>query len=198
MKVIGLTGKTGAGKSVICAVLKDMGAYIIDTDVIARKIVEKDMPALVELCDYFGSVILKDDKTLDRKVLAKLAFSSRENTLKLNEITHPYITKEVGKEIDFAKGNGFEFCVIDAAALLESDCKDFCDVIAVVLANEKLRLSRIMDRDGIDERSAALRIRAQKKDEYYSDKAEIIIMNDGSADLEKEARRLLDFTKEKI
>lgn len=195
MKVIGLTGKTGSGKSIISSLLKDMGVYVIDTDIIARKVVEKDMPALKELCEAFGDVILKSDKALDRKVLAKLAFSSKENTKTLSGITHPYITKEVGREISFAKENGYDFCVIDAAVLLESECKDFCDIVAVVCAKESVRLKRIMARDDIDEQSALLRMRAQKSDEYYLKNADIIIMNDGSVDLEDSAKKLLEFAR---
>ncbi|MBQ7580838.1 MAG: dephospho-CoA kinase [Clostridia bacterium] len=199
MTVIGLTGKTGSGKSSVCAELKKTNiVYIIDTDVLARKIVEKDMPALNELCGFFGGDILNGDGTLNRKALAKKAFSSEESTEKLNSITHPYITKEVGKEIEFAKENGYEFCVIDAAALLESDCKSFCDVIAVVAADEQTRLERILERDSLDNDSALQRIRAQKNDEYYFKNADIIIMNEGGGSVSESARKLLDFAKGKI
>ena len=197
MTVIGVTGKTGSGKSSVCLELKKLGAYIIDTDVIARKIVEKDTPALKQLAEHFGDVILNDDGSLNRKALATLAFSSKEETEKLNGITHPYIAKEVEKEIAFAKENGFEYCIVDAAALIESDCKDFCDIIAVVCAREKIRLKRIIERDGIDEKSAKLRISAQKSDEYYFKNADIIIMNEDGKSVSDNARNLLDFAKEK-
>lgn len=197
MTVIGLTGKTGSGKSSVCLELKKLGAYIIDTDVIARKIVEKDTPALKQLAEHFGDVILNEDGTLNRKALAKLAFSSKEETAKLNSMTHPYISKEVEKEITFAKENGYEFCIIDAAALIESDCKDLCDIIAVVCARENVRLKRILARDGIDEKTAKLRISAQKSDEYYFKNADIIIMNEDAQSVEDNALKLIEFAKEK-
>ncbi|MBQ7653488.1 MAG: dephospho-CoA kinase [Clostridia bacterium] len=198
MTVIGLTGKTGSGKSAVCKELEKHGVYIIDTDIIARKIVQKGMPALKKLCSYFGDGILKEDKTLDRKALAGIAFSCEENTKKLNEITHPYINEEVKNEIDFAEKNGYDFCVVDAAALLESECKNFCDFIAVVSASEETRLKRILARDFIDETSAMQRIRAQKEDEYYFQNADIIIMNENSQSVEDNAKKLLDFAKGKI
>lgn len=198
MTVIGLTGKTGSGKSIICAELEKRGAFIIDTDKIAREIVEIGSPALKELCAFFGDDILNADKSLNRKVLAKKAFSSKESTSKLNEITHPYIEKKVLEKLEFAKKNSYDISVIDAAALLESDCKNFCNIIAVVTANEETRLRRIIERDSLKEDEALSRIKAQKSDEYYQSNADIIIMNDDGCEIEKSAKRLIDFVKNQI
>lgn len=197
MTVIGLTGKTGSGKSTVCSELKKQGVFIIDTDVIAREIVEKNSPALEKLYRFFGDDILNKDKTLNRKALAQIAFSCKENTSKLNEITHPYITKKVGEKIDFARAQGFRYCVIDAAALLESECKNFCDVIAVVSASEQTRLERILKRDNLSVDDALKRMNAQKDDEYYLKNADIIIMNNDGDSLELSVKKLFEFLEEK-
>lgn len=175
MTVYGLTGKTGAGKSTVAAFLKEKGFYVIDGDIIARHITDKGKPALRLLSEAFGEDIINTDGTLNRRLLASRAFSSRENTDKLNSITHPLITEEFREEIEKAEKEGYSKALIDAAALLDSDCKNLCSKIIVVYAPEEIRLKRILSRDGITEEEAETRMRAQKSDEYYFSHADIIV-----------------------
>lgn len=177
MKIFGLTGKTGAGKSTVAEKLSALGFYVIDGDKIAREITEKGKPALKELANEFGCDIIKDDGSLDRKLLASRAFKDKESTAKLNGITHPIIKAEFENELKMAETEGFSFAAIDAAALLESSCKDLCEKIIVVTAPEEIRLSRILRRDGITKDQALTRMKAQFPDEYYNEKADIIIRN---------------------
>lgn len=177
MIIYGLTGKTGAGKSTVAQMLKEKGFYIIDGDVIARHITDKGKPALKALADFFGCDIIKADGSLDRKLLASRAFASEENTAKLNEITHPLIYDECLVEIEKAEKEGFTKAVFDAAALLESECKNLCHKIIVVTAPEDIRLERILRRDGITKQQALTRMKAQKDDEYYFSHADIIVKN---------------------
>ena len=177
MKVYGLTGKTGAGKSTVAEKLEKMGFCVIDGDKIARSITEKGKPAISMLANEFGCDIIEDDGSLNRKLLASRAFKDRESTAKLNAITHPIIKAEFEKELRKAESEGFSFAVIDAAALLESSCKDLCEKIIVVTAPEEIRLSRVLLRDGITKEQALIRINAQFPDEYYNEKADILIRN---------------------
>ena len=177
MKVYGLTGKTGAGKSTVASKLAKLGFYIVDGDVIARGITEKGKPALNELANEFGCDIIESDGSLNRKLLASRAFKDKESTAKLNRITHPLIKKEFEAELMKAQNEGFAFAVIDAAALLESSCKDLCEKIIVVTAPEDIRLERILKRDNITKEQALIRINAQFPDEYYNEKADILIRN---------------------
>lgn len=177
MLTIGLTGKTGAGKSTVALYLKEQGCYIIDGDIIARQITEKGSPVLLQLQKAFGEDILDEKGELIRKRLAERAFSSRENTDLLNSITHPAIKKRCEAEIEKAAREGYRVSVIDAAALLDSSCKDICQKIVVVTAPEEIRLERILARDGITTAQAMTRIKAQKADEYYFRYADIIINN---------------------
>ncbi len=177
MKIFGLTGKTGAGKSTVAKKLSERGFYIIDGDLIARNITKKGKPALKDLAVCFGSDIIDSCGELNRRLLAERAFKNEASTRILNEITHPRITEEFILEIKKAETLGFKAAVIDAAALLESDCKNLCERIIVVHAPEGIRLERILKRDGITEKEALRRMNTQKEDEYYFSRAHIIIRN---------------------
>lgn len=185
MQVLGLTGKTGAGKSSVALLMKEKGFFVIDGDAVAREIVLPGQPALKRLSEAFGDDILLSDGTLDRKKLAQKAFSSAENTALLNEITHPFIKKRFEELLCEAEENGFSGAVIDAAALLESDCRELCEKIIVVHAPEEIRLERILKRDNITTEQALTRIRGQKSDEYYLSQADYVIVNDGTKSLKE-------------
>lgn len=190
MLIIGLTGKTGAGKSTVALKLKEKGCYIIDGDIIARQITEKGSDILPLLQKAFGADILDENGYLIRKLLAQRAFSSKENTNILNSITHPEIKRRCEKEIASAENQGYKTIVIDAAAILEGDCKALCNKIVVVHADKDTRLTRILQRDNITEEQAMTRINAQKDDEYYFSQADIIIRNHPPYNIEEEFFKL--------
>ncbi|MPM77367.1 Dephospho-CoA kinase [bioreactor metagenome] len=191
--VIGLTGKTGSGKTTVSSLLKEKGFYIIDGDKIAREITLAGSPVLIKLQNAFGEDILGEDGTLNRKLLSFRAFSSRENTEKLNNITHPAIRKIIAAEISKAQIAGYDGIIVDAAALLDSDCKDDCEYIAVVHAPEDIRLTRIMARDNLDRTTAKIRMNAQKSDDFYLSHADIILTNDAHHHLQDEIEKFIKF-----
>ncbi len=190
MLTIGLTGKTGAGKTTVAAYLKEKGCYIIDGDIIARQITEKGSPVLPILQKAFGEDILDENGELIRKRLAERAFSSKEGTAVLNSITHPEIRRRCEMEMSLAEKQGYKTAVIDAAAILEGDCKDLCDKIVVVHADTDTRLQRILQRDAITQEQALTRIKAQKDDDYYFSQADIIIYNYPPYNIEEEFLKL--------
>lgn len=179
-KLVGLTGKTGAGKSTVSAYLREKGAYIIDGDIVARKVFVEDETLISKLTDAFGN-ILNDDKTLDRALLAKKAFSSSENTKILNSIMHPAINKLIEDETEKAF-EAYNVVIVDAAAIIESGFADKCDKLVVVTAPLETRKNRIMARDSITEENAIIRINGQKDDKFYLSRADYIIDNDGDED----------------
>ena len=191
MKVFGLTGKTGAGKSTVASLLSKKGFFVIDGDLIARRVTEKGSPVLESLAGCFGRDILFPDGTLDRKKLASRAFASKEATKKLCELTHPEIHRLFLEEIKKGEKEGLERCLIDAAALLESPSKKLCEKIIVVFCPEEIRLERILKRDNITKNQALQRIKAQKEDSFYLSQADIIINNYPPYDIEKEIAKIM-------
>ena len=174
-KLVGLTGKTGAGKSTVSEYLYKKGAYVIDGDIVAREVLDKDKTLLPKLCETFGD-ILNENGTLNRKKLAEAAFSTPENTNKLNSIMHPAINTAIHNEAEKAFST-HNVVVVDAAAIIESGFADECDVLIVVHAPLSVRKKRIMGRDNISEKDALIRINGQKDDEFYISKADCVINN---------------------
>lgn len=175
--IIGLTGPTGAGKSSLTTVAKGLGFKVIDCDKTARRATEKESCGLSALVSAFGKDILNTDGTLNRKALAEKAFKSRENTELLNKTLLPHIVQLVKEEIDTEK------VLLDAPTLFESGVSSMCTATVAVLADSKLRLNRIMERDCIDKESALLRMNAGKNDEFYKENADFIIYNNGETDV---------------
>lgn len=181
VRVIGVTGGIGSGKSTVSRILRDLGAKIVDADKIARKIVVKGGEPLKEIVNYFGSEILDEDGELNRKKLAEIVFNKPEKLQVLNNITHGYIAEEIVKTVDCLKAeNAADIIVIDAAIPIEHGFIDQCDEIWVVTASRETRVSRIMERNGLTREEAERRIDSQQSDEAYIRLADEIIVNEGS------------------
>lgn len=174
-KLVGLTGKTGAGKSTISEYLSKKGAYIIDGDIVARNVLLVNKTLITALCEAFGDV-LDADGTLNRKKLAAQAFSSPENTNKLNAIMHPAINRLINEEAEKAFEN-FDVVVVDAAAIIESGFADDCDFLVVVHAPFEIRKKRIIARDNLSEKDALIRLNGQKDDDFYLSRADFVVRN---------------------
>lgn len=177
--VIGLTGPTGAGKSTVAGVLQDLGCSIVDADRIARSITRQPS-CLNKLQEAFGADIIGKDGALDRQLLAKRAFSSPENTARLNAITHPAVIAESNRQIAAAAQTECRAVILDAPLLFESGGQALCDATIAVLLAPQSRLRRIMARDGITREQAQARMNAQNPDSYYEENADYIF--DGGTD----------------
>ncbi|MCI5947516.1 MAG: dephospho-CoA kinase [Oscillospiraceae bacterium] len=193
-KLIGLTGKTGAGKSTVSKMLEGFGAFIIDGDKVAREVLNLSPDLELKLKAAFGSDIYENGVLL-RKELAKRAFSSHENTELLNSIFHPVINKRLF-ELSNEAFKTHSVAVVDAAAVIESGFYKSCDCLITVYAPESIRLERIMRRDSLTKEEAMRRINAQKDDEFYFSKSDIIINNfpphDLSSQLENVKKVIFD------
>jgi len=182
MKVIGLTGGTGSGKSVVSKSLLAAGAVIVDADRIAHEIILKGEPAYHEIIEYYGTGILDVEGNIIRKKLGEIVFNDKEKLAFLNQCTHKYITAEVKRQIAEAKEAGTaKAIIVDAPLLLEAKLETVCDLVWVVYAEPEVRAQRVMARDGITYELAKARIANQKSWEEYRNAASAVI--DNSKDL---------------
>ncbi len=182
MKVIGLTGGTGSGKSVVSKSLAAAGAVIVDADKIAHEIILKGEPAYQEIIEYYGTGILDEEGNIIRKKLGEIVFNDKEKLAFLNQCTHKYITAEVKRQIAEAKAEGTATAIIvDAPLLLEAKLETVCDLVWVVYAEPEVRAQRVMARDGITYELAKARIANQKSWDEYKAAADAVI--DNSKDL---------------
>ncbi len=187
--IMGLTGKTGAGKSTVSSFIKENGAYIIDGDVVARAVLKDNKSLLNKLNNAFSG-ILNEDGTLNRKALAKKAFADKESTNRLNSILHPVINDYIMIETQRAFAE-FDIVLVDAAAIIESGFADSCDYLLVCEAPFDVRKERIIKRDSLSEEDALVRMNGQKADEFYNSKADYIIKNYPPYSAEEQTKKIL-------
>jgi dephospho-CoA kinase len=179
MYIIGLTGGIGSGKSTVSARLAELGATVVDADLISREVVEPGEPALAELGETFDGVLTADG-TLDRAELARQAFSSSEGTAKLNAITHPRIRERTVRQFREAAEAGARYLVYDMPLLIENKETDKVQTVLVVDAPDELRIRRLVDQRGLDEADARRRIAAQIDRETRLAAADTVLDNSGT------------------
>ncbi len=180
LKIIGITGGTGGGKTTVLKELKKLGALIIDCDELYHEMLRSNAVLLSDIESEFSGVVI--DGRLDRKALGNKVFADPEALIKLNEITHRHITAEVEKLLDDWAMNGGEIAAIDAIALIESGIGEKCDAVIGVLSKRETRIERIMQRDNISREYAEKRVDAQKSNAFFEENCDRIIRNDGTKD----------------
>jgi dephospho-CoA kinase len=186
---IGLTGGIGAGKSTVSRTLAELGAVIVDSDLIAREVVEPGTPGLAALVDRFGEGIVSADGWLDRPALAALAFATPENKAALDAITHPLIGQRTAELIATAPADAI--IVQDTPLLVENGLAPFFDLVIVVHADEEERVRRLTQQRGMSEADARARIAAQATDAQRRAVADIWIDNTGApGDLAETVRQI--------
>ncbi|WP_026487383.1 dephospho-CoA kinase [Caldanaerobius polysaccharolyticus] len=162
MKVVGLTGGIGSGKTTISRILRDLGAYIIDEDVVSRILMQKGQKVYDDIVGYFGDGILKENGEIDRKKLGSIVFADKEKLQVLNEITHPAMVEYTKREIErIISQKKHKLIVIDAAILVEMGLDKLVDEIWVVYVDRSTQIKRVMARDGLSYSEALNRISAQ-------------------------------------
>ena len=193
MKIIGITGPTGGGKTTALGALKSLGALVIDCDAVYHELLETNDAMLHALAARFPGVVT--DGKLDRKALGKIVFSDAEALAALNTITHKYVDEEVDRRLDAWAAAGGTLVAIDAIVLIESELREKCDIVVGVTAPFDVRVKRIMARDGISEEYARLRIAAQPPDSFYEDNCDYILVGNDSTAEEFEAKARLFFIR---
>ena len=195
--VLGITGGTGAGKTSVLDVIREMGGVVVDCDAVYHEMLNGSEEMRNTINAVFPGVFDADGK-LNRQKLGEEVFSRRERLARLNDIVYHFVVPEVERRL--VKDTGLY--AIDAINLLESGISELCDKTIAVTAPTELRVRRIMARDGISEQYARMRITAQKPDEYYRTKCDCELTNaaDTPESFREEARefirRLMETIKE--
>jgi dephospho-CoA kinase len=180
MKLIGLTGGIGSGKSTIARRLEKLGARVIDADVVSREVVEPGQPALSAIVATFGADVLNADGTLNRARLGDIVFTDKEAREKLNNIVHPAVRERSLKL--FAEAEDHEVVIYDVPLLVESENYYSFEHIIVASAPEEIRVERLMEHRGMTESEARARIESQASEEARLALANTVI--DTSSSLE--------------
>jgi len=173
--IIGITGGTGCGKTTMLRLIQELGGVVLDCDAIYHELLQRNKALLGAIEDRFPGTV--QEGTLDRKKLGAIVFSDETALKDLNRITHGAVKKEVQRIL---QDNPGKFTAIDAIGLFEGGLAELCHVTVAVTAPEELRIARLMARDGIPEEYAALRIRAQRSQEEFSQLCHHTLCNDGT------------------
>ena len=177
--IIGLTGPTGSGKSTVAKVWQACGAVVLNADEYARAVVQKGEPCLTRLAEEFSVSVLTPNGELNRAALAAIVFADPEKKRLLESITHPEIGKRMLRDAEHALASGAPFVVFDSPLLFEAGQDALCAKTVAVLSEPQVRLARIKVRDNLTDEQAVARMPAQPDDAIYTDRADIVLRNDG-------------------
>jgi dephospho-CoA kinase len=180
--VLGLTGGIGSGKTTAARMLSAKGATVVDTDVVARQVVEPDRPAYHAVVARFGPGVVSPDGSLDRAALADAAFADPQARADLNAIVHPAVAHEVAARVSAAEAGGAQVVVLEVPLLVEAGWDDMVNLVVVVDCPEDLAIARLVAGRGMAEADARRRIATQAGREERRAHADVVLDNAGSRD----------------
>ena len=186
--IVGLTGGIVSGKSTVALMFKDLGAKIVDADKLGHSVILPHKPAWEKIVKIFGKDVLQNDLTIDREKLGKIVFANQSLLKKLNDITHPEITKIIKKEIDSLKNKTYnqkKILIIDAALIYEAKIDRLMDKIIVVYIDEDEQIKRLIKRNNLSKDEALQRIKSQMPMKEKVKMADYVIDNSNSLDKTK-------------
>ncbi len=176
--LIGLTGGIGSGKSAVSRGLREMGYQVLDTDKIARELMETDQELRAEIRECFGLLAYQSDGRLNRQLIASTVFTHPSSLERLNSIVHPKVIEYVR---DYAARHKEQTTIVESAILFESAMDSLCDAVVTVSAPEPLRIKRVKRRDLCSDDAVRQRMSRQLTDEQREQKSDLIITNGENA-----------------
>ena len=179
MKVYGITGGAGTGKSEVIKMLQqNFGGCVSMSDEVARELMQKGNISYQLIVEYFGRDILMDDGEIDRKKLADHVFNNKEALEKLNSMTHPYVKNEIRKLIAEAEASGeCRFVALESAILLECGYEDICDEFWYVYTKPEIRRQRMKETRNYSDEKVDSVMRNQQPDEVFFEQCSFVIKN---------------------
>lgn len=192
MKIIGITGRSGCGKSSVTRLFAAEGYPCIDADLIAREVLEPGSGCIKQLQNVFGSDIVDESGTLQRRLLADRAFATPEGTARLTAITHPEILRRIDARLQQAQDRGAKLAFVDGAVIVGTPFASRCDRLVVVAAPYEQSVARICARDKIDPAMARRRLDAQTPEQTLRESSDFVLENDSTHEqLEQRALAIL-------
>lgn len=190
MKIIGVTGGVGAGKSTVLNYLeKRYGAKLILADLVGHEVMEPGHEAYEQVVKVFGQEIVSEDKTIDRKALGAIVFADEKKRMILNRIIHPAVRQEILRRLEEAELLHLSYVVVEAALFLEENYDAFCDETWYIYTDEKIRRQRLKESRGYSDERIDQIFRSQKTHEEFQKRCMFMIDNNGS---EEETFRQID------
>ena len=190
MKIIGVTGGVGAGKSTVLNYLeKRYGAKLILADLVGHEVMEPGHEAYEQVVKVFGQEIVSEDKTIDRKALGAIVFADEKKRMILNRIIHPAVRQEILRRLEEAELLHLSYVVVEAALFLEENYDAFCDETWYIYTDEKIRRQRPKESRGYSDERIDQIFRSQKTHEEFQKRCLFMIDNNGS---EEETFRQID------
>lgn len=181
MKIIGLTGGIGSGKSTAARKLRELGAIIIDADETAHSIQEPYKPAWQDIVDYFGEEILNPDMTINREKVGEIVFSDSDKLAVLNKITHPRIMESLKDEFRTIKASNPDAIVfLEVPLLYETFMERMCNEVWVIWVDRETQINRLTKRNKFSREEAVRRIEAQLSLDEKARRADVVIDNRGT------------------
>ncbi|HEY32247.1 MAG TPA: dephospho-CoA kinase [Dehalococcoidia bacterium] len=182
MKVIGLTGGIGSGKSTVSQILAELGAVVLDADTVGHQAYQPGTETWKDVVAAFGQEVVAADGSIDRKKLGAIVFGEPEALTRLNRIVHPRMYDMMAEQIEDYRRQGVEVVVVDAAILIEANWTPLVDEVWLTVASEPIVVQRARERTGLPEEQIRSRIRSQLSNEERMKHASVVINNDGSLD----------------
>ena len=180
MHIYGITGPSGAGKSFISEYMTKHGVAHIDADRVYHELLVPPSKALDAIRGAFGDKVFTSNGVLDRAVLSAIVFHDKSKLELLNSTVLSFVLDEIRRRIRELSKAGFTTVAVDAPTLIESGFDKECDTVISVLSPKEARLERIMERDGLTYEKALERMNAQKPDQFYKERSDIVLINDGN------------------
>ena len=193
MLILGITGGVGSGKSKILYDLSNLyGAYIVETDKLARTLMEPGQTVYQAVVEAFGTEILQAEEpyAIDRAKFAQIVFADKEKLAQLNALTHPAVKAWIRKDIEEKRKQDVKIYVIEAALLIQDGYKEICDEIWYIYVNEETRIKRLMKQRGYTEERCRAMFHSQEPESYYRKYADFTINN--QLDYENSSKQLKD------
>lgn len=195
MKIIGITGPSGSGKTTLSQILTNTyNATVIDADAVAKKLSNDTTTEYYkEIVKLFGKESLQENNQLNRKKIASIIYNNKNKKEALDKLTFKYVVDDINKKIEERKKENHEYLGIDVPLLYEAKMEKICDIVIAVVAEDQEKIMRICKRDNISEELARKRLEIQNDNEFFTNKADFVIYNNGSLEkLKNSFKEIID------